>query len=47
MARRMLALVTALVLVASLPLAVLAEEWSLDDGDVTVSVNEQGTQHVS
>ena len=42
MARRMLALLTALLLVASLPLAVFADTWYLEDGDITVSANESG-----
>ena len=43
----MLALLTALLLVASLPLAAFADNWDLNDGDITVTVNGSGEQHVS
>lgn len=45
--RRMLSLATALLLVTSLPLVALADTWNLSYGDITVSINGQGEQHVA
>ena len=42
MIRKTFALLTALLLVTSLPLAVFADTWYLEDGDITVSANESG-----
>lgn len=42
MIRKISALLTALLLVTSLPLAALADTWNLDDGNITVSASESG-----
>lgn len=46
MMRKVLSVAMALLLVCAMPLSVLADEWDLAVGDITVSVNESGTQNV-
>lgn len=47
MMRRILSIATALMLVCTLPVSVLAAEWNLAIGDITVSFDDNGKQIVS
>ena len=40
--RRLLSCMMALLLVASLPVSAFADNWYLDDGDITVAASESG-----
>lgn len=47
MKRKILSVAMALLLVCAMPLSVMADEWDLAQGDITVSVTESGTQNVA